>query len=788
MREKRIRLTGGGVCWLFGNAVALLICIGIFMCLFSGCGKAADGKQGQNSDSTQADPGKVSVNKDSLYRLEKLDGEISMEYVSDMICKNNQVYLFGDVYDQENGNRRSQVILRADVSELVFTEMCRFAPPEAEDDVATGVAGIAMDGEENIYCVMETYGTPTDMGGSGGVVEMPGSDSTWQLVKLDRDGNELWKADIPLAMYTAQIACTDDRVLINTSETVLIYDADGEMIGEVTIPGMNIIYHIAVTVEGQIFANGYMNSTGYQIVEIDGEKGTAGQALEVPWEGFSSGGNLLAGCGYDLLFQNGEKIIGYNMGESQYTEVLNFVNSGIDSGQIHQFLAVGEETILAVMFDQQTWKQELCLLKKVDPELVQDKQTVTLGGFYLGSDMLSDIIAFNQTSDKYLVTVTDYADFNTAAEPEGGLTILNNDIVAGRTPDVMILDNYNMPVDSYIEQGMFEDLYEWIDKDKELNRKDLLANVMEAFTVDGKLYQMPIGFSIGTAAAKTSVVGNREQWTVSEILEVMKNYPDSEAFDLVTRSELLTVCVMYFGDTYLDVRNGTCDFESEEFIELLEWTARFPEEIDYSSLGDDYWMNERSLYRENRVLLYVASIYSFDDMKQTKDYYFGEPITWIGFPTAEGIGSVLMEEGSFAISAKSSCKEGAWELLSCFLSEEYQSDPDHFRLSVRNDVLEALAEKATEPYYYLDENGNRVEYEPTMGINGNEVTIQPLTRKEAKAYLEFIRSVDKTAFYNEELISLILEEAEGFFAGSKTAAETAEVIQRRASLYLAENR
>lgn len=121
------------------------------------------------------------------------------------------------------------------------------------------------------------------------------------------------------------------------------------------------------------------------------------------------------------------------------------------------------------------------------------------------------------------------------------------------------------------------------------------------------------------------------------------------------------------------------------------------------------------------------------------------------------------------------------------MSEEYQSDPDHFRLPVRNDVLEAHAGKATEQPYYLDENGNKVEYAHTMNINGNEVEIKPLTDKEAKTYLEFIRSVNKPAFYHQELIELIMEEAEGFFAGAKTAKETAEVIQRRASLYLAEN-
>ena len=89
--------------------------------------------------------------------------------------------------------------------------------------------------------------------------------------------------------------------------------------------------------------------------------------------------------------------------------------------------------------------------------------------------------------------------------------------------------------------------------------------------------------------------------------------------------------------------------------------------------------------------------------------------------------------------------------------------------------------------YSLDEEGNKVEYDNTIGFNGTVITIYPLTEEEAEKYLEFVKSVDKNVFYNEELVQIIMEECESFFAGSKTAEATAEVIQRRASLYMSEN-
>ena len=116
MSVKRMRLTGGGACWLFGNVLALLICIGIFVCLFSGCGKVTDGQSEKDAGHTQeVEPGRVNINKDSIFRLEKLEWELPVESVDGMIYRNDRIYLFGDDY-VENGVRQAQVVLSADAS------------------------------------------------------------------------------------------------------------------------------------------------------------------------------------------------------------------------------------------------------------------------------------------------------------------------------------------------------------------------------------------------------------------------------------------------------------------------------------------------------------------------------------------------------------------------------------------------------------------------------------------------------------------------------------------------
>lgn len=101
---------------------------------------------------------------------------------------------------------------------------------------------------------------------------------------------------------------------------------------------------------------------------------------------------------------------------------------------------------------------------------------------------------------------------------------LNTDIVSGNVPDILVL-NSQLPVNSYVAKGLFEDLYPFIDKDPDLERADYLPNILEAFSVDGKLYQLVPSFGIQTAVAKTSDVGPEPGWTLQDLKALMATKP-----------------------------------------------------------------------------------------------------------------------------------------------------------------------------------------------------------------------------------------------------------------------
>lgn len=156
------------------------------------------------------------------------------------------------------------------------------------------------------------------------------------------------------------------------------------------------------------------------------------------------------------------------------------------------------------------------------------------------------------------------------------------------------------------------------------------------------------------------------------------------------------------------------------------------------------------------------------------DYYvngiFGEEISYIGFPMEDGSGSYIRAEEAYAISAHSDHIEGAWEFLRHYLTDDYQSGlrtglPVQKKVFLENSKL-ALSESRN----YSSDN--------------ESVSSESMTEEQLDKLVTFLLSVNRRYYENEEIMDIVSEETGAFFAGDKTAKETAKVIQNRVQLYL----
>ena len=203
--------------------------------------------------------------------------------------------------------------------------------------------------------------------------------------------------------------------------------------------------------------------------------------------------------------------------------------------------------------------------------------------------------------------------------------------------------------------------------------------------------------------------------------------------------------------------------------------------------NDNYWTSYESQYRDNRTLLMQLYIGNMSNLNYQLNGNFGEPVTYIGFPTESGKGSYISANQSFVLSAKSANLDGAWEFVRYYLTDEYQKELE-WGMAVNKQVFMEQSQKALQKPTYRDENGNEIEYEDTFYINGEEIPLPPLSQEQLDQVINFVLSVDRAYYYNEDVLNIVNEEMGAFYTGQKSARDVANVIQSRAQIFVDENR
>lgn len=159
----------------------------------------------------------------------------------------------------------------------------------------------------------------------------------------------------------------------------------------------------------------------------------------------------------------------------------------------------------------------------------------------------------------------------------------------------------------------------------------------------------------------------------------------------------------------------------------------------------------------------------------------------IGFPSDNKDGSAIIPDLQLVMSSKSTLKEGAWQFLRYYLTDEFQ-EGINFGLPLSIEQLEKLAAEATKNPTYTDEEGNEVESPDYFYMNGVEIPIDPMTQEEVDRLKEELYSFTQVYSYDANLLSIIQEESQAYFEGQKKAEDVARIIQSRAQLYVNENR
>ena len=559
---------------------------------------------------------------------------------------------------------------------------------------------------------------------------------------------------------------------------VMVFDKDGTYKG--FIETENGIEKFVTDKNGDVYIWQWTGN-GYGLFKIDIPEGTSEekpQAVNMPFEGYNN--HIISGNGVDTDFYvyDNESIYSWNIGEEPQ-KLLDWVKAGVSVIEVSDVFYAGNDTFVCA---GKSFPHKYPKFSKLTKQLVSTggrKEIILAGTEYsISSYIKNQVVKFNAANDKYFVTVKEYKDEN--------INQLNLDLTGGNIPDILITDSYT-PTETYIAKGVFADLYEFIDSDGELKREDFVPNLLTSFETDGKLYRFTDCFTVYTVIGKTSIFGDDMGITVERLNEIAASRPpETELFVGFTKTDILQYAMEMSGSEFIDFKNGKCDFNSEDFIKMLEFANGYLNDIDFATYFDDaFWGRFETMFSDESALLMVCYLTDYADVYRFERTNFDDPVTAVGFPCKDRTGTSFVVDSGFSIAEKSPNKEGAWEFVRTMLLPEYQDCADKF--PVRKDSLDKYAAAAMK--YDSDRMNNAIVMMGGMAlsssVHGSQIG-EP-KQEDVDRMNEIIASANGIMSYNSSVLEIITEEAGSYFSGSKSPEDAAALIQTRVQLYLDEN-
>ncbi len=815
--------------------IALLLAAVLLLSILAGCAKDA-GQSGTNNGD-QSEPGgnnpggstsgKPNASKDDDevqvptgfgYKVEYLPLEMAEEvsYINRMTISGETIFFMAEVitgketssYIDAEGNEVSyeynvyeSLPYRMDLDGSNVQPLPGYTPPAKEEgqEAYTYIEGIYADGQGGIY-LMESH--------SVSIFELPED--------FDPATGNKW----------------DYWVRDESSMKLLQFNAAGEMIGERKIITSNeegtYYYNYMLDAEGNLFCTDGQNiyafgADGSQIMKLENEEyvelmklgdagiyvsqwkensrtlrkvdlatGSLGEEMTLGGTAYNAWSCYPGFGDYMFLYNYNGVIYGYLEAQQTGEQVLNWIDCDINSNNVSNFNFLSDGRVLALeyQYDQTTQKNaySMNVLTRVPKSELPIETEITLACMYLDYDLRARIVDFNKRTEGVRIVVKDYSEFNTQEDYTAGLTKLSTEILSGKVPDILVTSE--LPISQYAGKGILTDLWTLIDADAELSRDDLMSEVFEAMSIDGKLYYVTNSFSIATVAGHSGLVGDEIGWTLDELLAAKAELPPEATIfgDGDTKSGILTQVLQQNLSSFIDWQTMTCSFDSEAFIDILEFANTFPLEFNWEDYDYSVYESEYARLNSGKQMLQRYWLYSFSDYMYL-DAMFGGNANCIGYPSANGNGNVFNVSTGLAIS--STCKEidAAWAFVRELLLEENQDNGNVWQFPTNRNVFNKMAEEMMTPQYETDpETGEKVEIPWSSYWIDSETTIDimSLSQEQYDDFMEVYYSCKTVSGSNTKIMEIINDEVQAYFNGQKPAAEIARTLQSRIGLYLAE--
>lgn len=489
---------------------------------------------------------------------------------------------------------------------------------------------------------------------------------------------------------------------------------------------------------------------------------------------------LINGMGqYDFYLRNSQYISGYSIDEKIAVPIMRWEENEFVSDWTGTICAMSEEQWIA---EERNGQSTLVYMKKGESQTIVEKEKLQLACVYSNSTLQKQVADFNSQNDQYYIEVISYD------EKEKPYQAFLMDLTAGKDMDIIVLPAENQ--EALLAKGLLEDLYPFIEEDSELSKEDFLPNVLSAYEQDGKLYHTISRVNISGWITKKSYMGEDNSWNQEVFKSLLEEHPDAVLFKEASGKKILSEFLEGMLVSFVNWKDGTCQMQSDYFDNMLDVAQKYGQE-EAEVPTEEIIQNireERLIFSETVINPYEIQLYN-----EALDGNF----TVVGTPFADDTGCTFWASDiQCGISVNSENKQGAWQFVREYFTEEYQDLSENVILfgvsdegiPVRKDCFEEFVKRytATESY---EKDGQWIE--PVQGNAGTSVfdyEMYPMTTEQEKIFRDIVTGTTQKKQTDEQINQIILEEAEAYFTGEKSLDETVELIQNRIETYVNEQR
>ncbi|MDR3149150.1 MAG: extracellular solute-binding protein, partial [Oscillospiraceae bacterium] len=550
---------------------------------------------------------------------------------------------------------------------------------------------------------------------------------------------------------------SENRIFFISNNKLYFINENGE---QYDIKVDSPVYQLITDSTGKVCALIWKNNA-FHITSVNAAQGRLDASIVMP------GVKLNYACfdgdsAMETYFLSGSDLYGVNLTKGEIYNILDFTKADVPAQNISSVFCRTGDVICVVVYPS-FGKSEIVRIADT-PRILQKEKTVLTLALFSGWDgaFMIHVAEFNRSNPDYRIEVERYDQTVTHyqygyADDDSGIQRFMLDVTAGKIPD--IIDVSTLPAERLAQKGLFEDLYPMMDADAEINRSVIYPSILKALEIDGQLYTTMSKFQLPASYGRKELIGSIKDWTVEEAINLVKNKTVKYIYNIPAKYFLTTDFCPTYANQFVNWENGDCTFDSPEFISLLKMLKYLPADWDYSENTNDYLLSGIGL--ANR-----SSFISEEDAPDIAEPFYDEYIFRELPGTDYGLGMIFDDSPQLAISSACKDKTAAWEFVRTMFSESYQeqSSVTLFSTNIRvqtksiNDRIAALQEAGIDSGYIMP------RFEKIMNV------------------LENSRKIYRIDY---ALYDIIVEEALGYLAGDKTAAEIAAVIQSRASLYVA---